>query len=1137
MHEVGKKIVFGDLQIQRGNKQKRIQNDLSKNLAIFKALPDDEDFNEVYDNIFNNKNTNSYITVNLFPKSMNMMSKYREVGFSDQIKYELRWQMKTFFEYADEINTFLDNKMVIDELILLNQYEKALEFLDALEYQYGSSFWLLENKIFLWNKLGKDVQKEIVEKSEHGILTTILRFYDMRSSDEVSSRDYNCFTRREIAKFKRIHPDEIRIISFYHYMIAPFSFAMDDENIIYILGFVYNLPLIDRYLCIIDLCEYILAKSKKVEYLEYVKKYIGFMDKIKDPCIEVFRFMLDTREKRKEKYTIIDPTIALKNKYVVGDIQGCYEDATIYIKENTSNVQVYNLYIEVCQLLGKEPEDIEASENIKMLLKNLNSVYSIDDNYNESIDEVYKLCFCCIHAVWSRDIYNYIIRRSQPYKCDIQNVAIMYSNMQKLTFETVCENLSIDDAIDYLGKYEKSENDYLLFWKDFLLEKYDNVTEICGLKPLKTLLNLINSEDYSDFKKELYDNEKLTPIYKIRYSKIMWNNMTFETYIEEGIDYFIHLFIQREDYAVIAPMDKFMDYFALSKSVDKSNLRVPILYYIYTTYFDSSRRDELSYVCEDFFLYNDIEKPSLLGEFDKGYSKEELVFFLRYVCIPQIMGPVLLSIRSSKDLDQERINTCQSLRKIDVENEEVYEQEIQEITHKLFINDGLNTIENSKIHVNTEGIKSRISKTLKSDFNNYMYYRNHKIDAVLETIKNIEGGEKLKIITFDTSQMFSEIVNTIRNEFVSGGEYGLDGYLSMNIRHGTLAGQLRSPLAKVDLLTTYLVESNSYEVNERWLFKTHSTSDREKIKSAIIEFNIETDGIIEYLRKTLIQISTEEKPTKGIFDYSWGTAQINSLQTLLTENIIFEDFIEKVFEYLWDVTERNLAIMREVIRNEIKQKYINAFAKMQSVMRSINAKETFPEALRWLNEAQNDVDAELEKICNWFKRSAESQHADFDLDLAFQIGFKMIQNIHPEKKFEIKELTKNLNYQIPGVYLRNYWNIFYTLFDNVCKYASEENGIKYISCDLKANDSGIYIKMSNAYDCTNGIGPENEKIQAALSIINDKKYLARAKQEGGSGIPKIYKIMSVDLDKKANITCNFLPEKNQFIIEIVGRNK
>ena len=79
--------------------------------------------------------------------------------------------------------------------------------------------------------------------------------------------------------------------------------------------------------------------------------------------------------------------------------------------------------------------------------------------------------------------------------------------------------------------------------------------------------------------------------------------------------------------------------------------------------------------------------------------------------------------------------------------------------------------------------------------------------------------------------------------------------------------------------------------------------------------------------------------------------------------------------------------------------------------------------------------------------------------------------------------------------------------------------------------------MINDYDCSNGVAIEETKINNAMKLIADAKYLARAQQEGGSGIPKIYKIMSVDLDKKADIRCDFLCNENKFVIEIEGRNK
>ena len=1136
MNIIAQKIFNADLLLQKSNRQRKIINELDKNLKIFKSLPNDDDFNEVFDYINSKKSTATYINVNLFPDNMNSFRKWREAEFSNNLRYELRWFVSVFYTYKDTLNTFLENKLLIDELILLNEYEKALEHLVTIETKYGSSYWLLENKVYLYSRLKRNIQGEIINKAQDEILKSILMFYDMKTADELSSRDYDYSTRKEISKVKRIYLDSKDLIAFYHYMIAPCSFLMDDENIMYILRYMYNLSLFDRYLCFIDICEYILIKSKNINYKEILKDYIFLLNEINDNSIKVFMFMLDSTENRREKYTINDPLLDIKNMFVSGKIKECNEAAAKYIKENTSNVDAINIYIETNQLLGKDSTDLDVSDNIKLLINNLDSVYSINDKYNESIDAIYKLVFSCTHAIWARDIYNNILRRSQPLNSDSQKVAVMYSNINKLTLETVCENLLTEDAKKYLDSIDSKGNNYIDFWKYFMDGNNLKIIENFKNESLRKLMLLKDSHDYGEFQREIIENIENTDIFKIRFTKVLWDNVTFETYIEESIDYFLDKFIQVEDIALIAPIQKFMDYYLLSEDVDKGNLRVPILYYIYTTYFNTDKNDELYIICEDFFYYNRIDKPSKMDIFSSKYSKNKLIFFLRYICIPQIMGPVLLSIKSSKELDQERIDTCQCLRHLDPDNENEYEQEIRDITHKLFINDGLNSIENSKIHVNTEGIKSKITKSLKSVFNNYMYVRNHKLDAFLETIKTIEGGEHVQIIEFDT-QLFNEIVYTIRNEFVSSGEYGLDGYLSLNIRHGTLQAQLRAPLAKYDMLAKFEIENNSYYVSERWLYRVIDSGERKKIIEAIIEFNKETDDIITYLKKTLIQVSTEEKPTKGVFNYELKDGRVKFLQTLLTENIEFEEFIDKVFEYLWQITEYNLQNMKSIIREDIAPRYRVAFSRLSAVIKKVNEINPFPDAIRWLNEAQNDIDAELDKICHWFHRSAESQHADFDLDLAFQIGLKMIENIHPEKRFAISNLNRDFKYKIPGKFLKNYWDIFYTLFDNVSRCAMPKNGQIVIGCDLKVDSTGTYIKMINDYDCSKGVEKEKAKLDAALRSISDANYLARAKQEGGSGIPKIYKILSIDLDKKASIKYSYCEENNQFCIEIEGKCK
>lgn len=49
-----------------------------------------------------------------------------------------------------------------------------------------------------------------------------------------------------------------------------------------------------------------------------------------------------------------------------------------------------------------------------------------------------------------------------------------------------------------------------------------------------------------------------------------------------------------------------------------------------------------------------------------------------------------------------------------------------------------------------------------------------------------DAAEKLHIIQNTPERILKELILHIRDAFVSSDEYGLNGYLSLNIRHGTL---------------------------------------------------------------------------------------------------------------------------------------------------------------------------------------------------------------------------------------------------------------------------------------------------------------------------------------------------------------
>ena len=76
--------------------------------------------------------------------------------------------------------------------------------------------------------------------------------------------------------------------------------------------------------------------------------------------------------------------------------------------------------------------------------------------------------------------------------------------------------------------------------------------------------------------------------------------------------------------------------------------------------------------------------------------------------------------------------------------------------------------------------------------------------------------------------------------------------------------------------------------------------------------------------------------------------------------------------------------------------------------------------------------------------------------------------------------------------------------------------------------------MENDYDCSQNYEEQQLKMEHAKSLIKDKKYLSKAKTEGGSGIPKICKILNVDLYKDPQIDLGVDDNKKIFYITVKG---
>lgn len=190
--------------------------------------------------------------------------------------------------------------------------------------------------------------------------------------------------------------------------------------------------------------------------------------------------------------------------------------------------------------------------------------------------------------------------------------------------------------------------------------------------------------------------------------------------------------------------------------------------------------------------------------------------------------PIFRAIRrstSGTSLDLDTLNHSIT-RPIDAQNEAEYMEELVKITEQINIKKLSLQIEQSKIYVDVEGVKSKLGGQLEESYSKYIFLQKnpqlnnlpaHFIEMLLK--KMSDGGALSGVVTIPPTEadyILLDMISEIRDLFVSSSDHGLDFYISTRIRHGTLAGQLRGTLDALHLVTYKDAKTKSYKDNDYW---------------------------------------------------------------------------------------------------------------------------------------------------------------------------------------------------------------------------------------------------------------------------------------------------------------------------------
>lgn len=554
---------------------------------------------------------------------------------------------------------------------------------------------------------------------------------------------------------------------------------------------------------------------------------------------------------------------------------------------------------------------------------------------------------------------------------------------------------------------------------------------------------------------------------------------------------------------------------------------------------DDSVATFLRFAFEEYMASSGLARPSQIPAPKDTVERLKLVYFLRHVCVSSNMD-MYEAFQGSRDLEDERIQICERLAEIDPVREEEYETEAETLRNRLLIQDGIKLVDSSRIHVDVGAISRLAEQSLSENFLRYRALVEAGIgvasdfDMVLrETVKGPEKeSEYFYVPTNEADQILADLILTLRDEFLKDPAHGLNFYLSKRIRHGVLAGYLRSPIEETSLITQRESESTPYRPNEYWLSQLTflSAHDRDNASIAFDRFAADVDGWIKEVKDDYLQIRDKDHP-KGLFEIAITAPQYHLIRSAIQQSLTFPVFLQSCFAIFWAMLEPSLAAAQGLLVIRSKERFTRAFDALHEAIRGCAEQDdAFHNFSAVIRNTSAEVQRQLDMMSDWLRRTEVQQvthrlTTEQVIDIGIEYALKAHKTFRPRI---VKELV-GPSYGATVSVLVTVSDILFILFDNIFKYARSNDPRVSVRFETDLDAEVVTITVTN--EAAGGV--RTNEVEAELGRIRQsietRSFEGRVQREGKSGFFKIANL--VHRSQRGAMRFGFL-DNDDFCVEI-----
>lgn len=1079
-----------------------------------------------------------------FPKLLTDLHKDKLIGNTNNLAGELAWNLFPVLEKKEIINAFLPLKKQFEAFLLLGKYDDAKAALTSIEAQFGYSVWSIENSILLEENRGGTeanwlILSDYANKLSDGLLLFFAEQFSKKDEDKIGYTRYKDLLFNQVDGFEL--PNEFK-----EYLLYKLNFVSVKEfyNHAFCLYMESTLSLIDRYLMTRIVMAELISEKKFVLF----KKLINHATGINDLLIPQFENYLEPNEIK----IFQDSQLVFNffDLYTVGNYEECMNRIPSVIIANPSIIELYDIYIKSNVELCDEFVDPKISDLTSNILSNLFILYSKKIDSSKATAELLKIVSTNFAADWAKQLLGLV-----NYLCNINKIHNVYSKFY-LLFSQI-NNPKRPNDIDEIWSDQHIQGFRSTFPNSITLDVLEgiysgisvNVQKINNIpirkKELYILKSKFNSGNFIDVAEDglsLLNKPQISGYIIEETLLLVFNSNLRLKRFSNALLLYVDYYFKNPQQAKRLDSDILLSEIADNFGNLSDFIELPIFYSLTT-----QEPYDVYVAYDEFMIKTGFDRPSRLIDKKNVFEIEKLVYFFKEVCQPDILKHSFV-FSSKEEIDSERLFLLDELLKLDKKNEVSYIKEITSITQNAAIKNVMREVNKGRITINVDQLKNVESNNIKDGFTRYIelanFSKNRNIQGIDISGKQLSGslnqlsdGTKSKLVyTNDPAFIsFKLMFVDIRDKFLLSKEFGLDGYLSTRIRHGTFQNYIRS-VFEAENLISQKKQNGEYLDIDFWNNKipNYQNGVREPLQKAIHKFSKNVDDYTEHVIKELIQVKTERhiKKPLALFDYSFEQPELAKLFQIMRERIKdHKTFIEFIFLILNDKTEMILESIRSFMKTSMADKFSAINDELLDAVRSIFGSYPFPELYSAIMRCNTNLRKEITNISEWFYVANPTTDLILDLNTVIQTSIQITNRIYPYRNINPTILIQD-GLQVKGSL--NLVYIFRILLDNILQHSKLDNSNLNIIIDVKASDELILeIDFTNNFDTS---CVDLDKLNALLAQVKDrwhKEYqdYERIDIEGGSGFDKIRRILTFDM-RNAKHSFEYSLKDDQLTIKI-----